>query len=79
MTAIEYFVSKLADYGQFSFNHSEPHIEIIISKYEFTSLIEKVVEMEKQHILDAFWDGGQNVPLSEKACEQYYNKMFNKI
>jgi hypothetical protein len=35
-------------------------------------------EMEKQQIENAYWDGGQDVPLIESRCEQYYNETFNK-
>jgi hypothetical protein len=41
-------------------------------------LIEKAKEMEKQQIKNAYWDGGQDVPLTENRCEQYYNETFNK-
>jgi len=35
-------------------------------------------EMEKEQIENAYWDGGQDVPLNEIRCEQYYNETFNK-
>lgn len=33
--------------------------------------------MEKEQIEDAYRDGGQDVPLHGKQCEQYYNETFN--
>jgi len=36
-------------------------------------------EMEKEQIMDAYWDGGQDVPLTEKTCEIYYNNNFIEI
>jgi hypothetical protein len=35
-------------------------------------------EKEKQQIIDAYWDGGQDIPLTENRCEQYYNETFKK-
>ena len=32
--------------------------------------------MEKQQITNAYWDGGQDIPLTENRCEQYYNETF---
>jgi len=32
--------------------------------------------MEKEQIMDAYWGGGQDIPLSDKSCEQYYNETF---
>jgi DNA polymerase III psi subunit len=33
-------------------------------------------EMEKEQIIDAYWDGGQDVPLHINTCEQYYNETY---
>jgi hypothetical protein len=38
----------------------------------------KAKEMEKQQIENAYWDGGQDIPLTEKRCEQYYNETFKQ-
>jgi hypothetical protein len=40
--------------------------------------IEQAKEMEKEQIENAYWDGGQDVPMSGKQCEQYYNETFKK-
>ena len=34
-------------------------------------------EMEKEQIMDAYWEGGQWVPCHPNSCEEYYNKTFN--
>ena len=39
-------------------------------------LIEQAKEMEKEQIENAYWDGGQDVPLTEERCKQYYNETF---
>lgn len=61
-TAVEWFEQKLDDLG----------IEIP------QSIFEQAKELEKQQITDAYWDGGQDIPLTEKSCEQYYQTKFNK-
>jgi hypothetical protein len=38
--------------------------------------IKKAKQMEKKQIIDAYWDGGQDIPLTEERCKQYYNKTF---
>jgi len=37
---------------------------------------ESKLEIEKRQIENAYWDGGQDIPLSEQRCKQYYNKTF---
>ena len=32
--------------------------------------------MEKEQIENAYWDGGQDIPLTQKGCEQYYNETY---
>jgi hypothetical protein len=33
-------------------------------------------EMEKEQILDAYWEGGQDNPLTEEKGKTYYNKTY---
>jgi hypothetical protein len=41
-----------------------------------SSDISKAKAMEKEQIMDAYWDGGQDVPMHVSTCEQYYNETF---
>ncbi len=61
-TAVEFLLEKLE-----KFIPSGNQIVISI-------ILEQAKEMEKQQIMDAYWDGGQDIPLTEGRCEQYYNK-----
>jgi hypothetical protein len=38
---------------------------------------ETMLKKEKEVIENAYWDGGQWVPLSGSQCEEYYNETFN--
>ena len=38
---------------------------------------EQAKAMHKEEIENAYWDGGQWVPLSGSQCEEYYNETFN--
>ena len=46
--------------------------------YVSADFLKQAKEMEKEQIIDAYWDGGQDIPLTENICEQYYNETFNK-
>jgi len=35
-----------------------------------------LLQMEKEQIVNAYWDGGQDVPMHISTCENYYNKTF---
>jgi hypothetical protein len=48
----------------------------LITNQKFEELLQQAKEMEKQQIEDAYWDGGQDIPLTEKRCEDYYNEKF---
>jgi len=38
--------------------------------------IQHFKQMEKEQIENAYWDGGQDVPMISKQCEQYYNETY---
>jgi len=41
------------------------------------TIFEQAKEIEKQQIMDAYWDGGQDIPTSYKTCKWYYNETFD--
>ena len=43
---------------------------------ELNDLLEQAKEMEKEQIKDAYWDGGQDVPLHINTCEEWYKKTY---
>jgi len=43
---------------------------------QFEGLFQQAKEMEKQQIINAYWDGGEDMPMISKQCEQYYNEKF---
>ena len=47
-------------------------------KFEWCFILNEAKEMHKQEIENAYWDGGQDIPMSEKSCEQYYQETFKK-
>lgn len=52
-------------------------IEQIIKEKGLVDLdIQAAKEMEKEQIMDAYWDGGQDIPMTLNRCEQYYNETF---
>jgi len=42
----------------------------------FIELFEQAKAMEKQQIINTYWDGGEDMPMISKQCEQYYNEKF---
>lgn len=39
-------------------------------------ILEQAKAMHKEEIENAYWDGGQDVPMSGKQCTQYYNETY---
>ena len=67
-TAIEWLVEQLEG--------DDAMIARVIGLKKYNEIYKKAKEMEKQQIENAYWDGGQDVPLTEKRCEEYYNETF---
>jgi hypothetical protein len=40
-------------------------------------LAESLLEKEKEVIINAYWDGGHDVPTHPSTAEQYYNQTFS--
>ena len=55
-------------------------VNILLHKVQLTEMeklyIEDAKKMEKEQIMDAYWDGGQDVPMHVSTCEKYYNETF---
>ena len=68
-TAINWFANELLK--------NENIEKAIIENFSIASeYYNKAKEMEKEQIENAYWDGGQDIPLSEQRCKQYYNETF---
>ena len=46
---------------------------------QFEGLFQQALQIEKKQIIDAYWDGGKDIPLTEKTCEIYYNNIYKEI
>lgn len=42
----------------------------------FVQIFKQANKMFEEQIQDAYWDGGQNIPIHGTQCEQYYNETF---
>jgi hypothetical protein len=55
---------------------SDLRVAIMLLEYIRVNKTE-LLEKDKGQIENAYWDGGQDIPLTEKRCEQYYYRTFN--
>jgi hypothetical protein len=39
-------------------------------------LAEQATQMEREQIENAYWDGGQDVPINENRCAEYYEQTY---
>ena len=49
-----------------------------IDSDKYYTIIEKAKAMEKEQIMDAYWEGGQDIPVNEKQCDIYYNETYEQ-
>ena len=61
-TAIEWYFKQMQSKEKFT-------------QEEFDSIYEQAKEIEKQQIIDAYWEGSSNWD-NETEAEQYYNEQF---
>ena len=38
--------------------------------------IQQALQMEREQIETAYWDGGQDVPINENRCAEYYEQTY---
>jgi hypothetical protein len=63
MTSIEWLIEELTP-------------SIALQQKYIDELKDKAKKMHQQEIENAYWDGGQDIPMSEKSCEKYYQETF---
>lgn len=63
-TAIEWLVKEIEEKHNFRFGNY------------YWAEIKQAKEMFEEQIQNAYWDGGQDVPVNPKACESYYNETY---
>jgi hypothetical protein len=72
-TAVQWYFEKQTELDN-SFDEQEIDIlEYIERKKEIQ---DQAYQMEKEQIVNAYWDGGQDVPMHISTCENYYNETF---
>jgi len=37
---------------------------------------QQALQMEREQIEEAYWDGGQDIPIAEQTCKDYYIRTF---
>jgi hypothetical protein len=62
-TAVEWLAEEINKNGVYLSDH-------------YWNAFEQAKQMEKEQIVNAYWDGGQDVPMHISTCENYYNETF---
>lgn len=45
-------------------------------KHDVVKVFEEALAMEREQIENAYWDGGQDVPINPDRCKQYFNDTY---
>jgi hypothetical protein len=70
-TAVEWLVEQIKGY-EYDGN------DFVYTGVISSDLIEQAKQMEKEQIVDAYWEGGQDVPTHNSTVEQYYAQTYNQ-
>ena len=74
-TAVEWLIEQLIKADK-ELEGRRKNEDTTILKLNPTKLFEQAKAMEKEQIMSAYWDGGQDVPTTVNRCEQYYNQTY---
>jgi hypothetical protein len=69
-TAVDYLFEKLCGEN----GYVDTYYMDVVKKIE--AIYEEAKSMEREQIEEAYWEGGQDVPIRGKQCEQYYNETY---
>lgn len=79
-TAVEWLVGKILtkdeihdDYGNVI---GYKLINTFTSSEDFSKYVEEANSIFEEQIKDAYWDGGQDIPIHGIQCEKYYNENY---
>ena len=71
-TAVEWLMDQITyedNGGRFA-----SYIDIVNLKDFF----DQALAMEREQIEEAYWDGGQDVPMTDISCSEYYQRTYGK-
>jgi hypothetical protein len=72
LTPLEWFISQLQQTRDWQRVINEANQ----STTSVRNVLQQAKEMEKEQIIDVYWDGGQDIPLHINTCIQYYNETY---
>ena len=47
-----------------------------LSDSDRNDLFNQAIQMEREQIETAYWEGGQDVPINENRCAEYYEQTY---
>ena len=47
-----------------------------LSDSDRNDLFNQAIQMEREQIETAYWDGGQDVPINKNRCAEYYEQTY---
>jgi hypothetical protein len=71
-TAVEWLVNELKK----SKHYQQMINEVNQNSTVAIDVIEQALEMQKEQIMNDYWEGGQDVPLTLQRCQEYYNETY---
>jgi hypothetical protein len=72
-TALDYYSKKIMKLMMYAITKSITGKQFSMLEIK---LFQESKEMEKEQILDAYWEGGQDNPLTEEKGKTYYEKTY---
>jgi hypothetical protein len=77
-TAVEWFIEELEYKGDLRETPSIRNIQLNIDTSDYMELKVQAKEMEKQQIINAFWNGDNTDCTSEQNIEEFADQYYNE-
>ena len=75
-TAVRWFIEQIELKGDMRETPSISNVQLNFDTLNYIDLKRQALQMEREQIEDAYWEGGQDIPYSAKQCEQYYKETY---
>lgn len=79
-SAVEWLIGKILTKDEIYDDYGNVIGYKLINTYTSSEDCSKYVEVAnsifEDQIKDAYWDGGQDIPIHGRQCEQYYNENY---
>lgn len=78
-TAVEWLDEKLQDTMYIQYGYVNGVRKVVMPLEDYMKFKKEALELEKEQLTDAYYDGSQDAPIKKGQSYQYYNEIFKTV